>query len=44
MAFYYLINIPVIIMNPQGNNWHNPDEIDSLYTLYNILKTFLDYL
>lgn len=37
-------NIPVIMMNPKGNNWHKKDEyveIDSLYTLYEIFKTLL---
>lgn len=36
--------IPVIIMNPKGKNWHSPNEyveIDSLYTLYEIFKTML---
>lgn len=36
--------IPVIIMNPIGNYWHNPSEyaeIDSYYTLYKILKNVL---
>lgn len=37
-------NIPVIIMNPIGKNWHSPDEyveIASLYTLYEVFKTLL---
>lgn len=37
-------NIPVIMMNPMGNYWHNPKEyveIDSLYTLYEIFKNLL---
>ena len=37
-------NIPVIMMNPDGKNWHAPNEyveIDSLYTLYEIYKTLL---
>ena len=35
-------NIPTILINPIGNYWHNPNEyvdINSLYTLYQILKT-----
>ena len=37
-------NIPVIIMNPVGDYWHNPleyAEIDSYYTLYRIFKSIL---
>lgn len=37
-------NIPVIIMNPSGKNWHGINEyveIDSLYTLYKIFKNVL---
>lgn len=37
-------NIPVIMMNPIGANWHKKDEyveIESLYTLYEIFKTLL---
>lgn len=37
-------NIPVIIMNPRGDNWHSPGEyveLDSLFTLYEIFKTLL---
>ena len=37
-------NIPVIMMNPNGKNWHGDNEyveIDSLYTLYEIFKTLL---
>ena len=36
--------IPVIIMNPIGDFWHNPREyaqIDSYYTLYEIFKSVL---
>ena len=36
--------IPVIIMNPIGDYWHNPNEyaeIDSYYTLYKIFKSIL---
>ena len=36
--------IPVIIMNPIGDYWHNPNEyaeIDSYYTLYKIFKNIL---
>ena len=36
--------IPVIIMNPCGDYWHNPSEyaeIDSYYTLYKIFKSLL---
>lgn len=37
-------NIPVIMVNPKGDNWHNPNEyveIDSLYTLYLLFKNLL---
>lgn len=37
-------NIPTILMNPKGANWHGPNEyveIESLYTLYEIFKTLL---
>ena len=37
-------NIPTILMNPQGSNWHCPNEyveIESLYTLYQIFLTLL---
>ncbi|MBQ3511704.1 MAG: M20/M25/M40 family metallo-hydrolase [Bacilli bacterium] len=37
-------NIPTILMNPKGDNWHGPNEyveIESLYTLYEIFKTLL---
>jgi acetylornithine deacetylase/succinyl-diaminopimelate desuccinylase-like protein len=37
-------NIPTIIMNPDGDYWHSPNEyvnIDSLYQLYKIFKTLL---
>lgn len=37
-------NIPTILMNPKGANWHGKDEyveIESLYTLYKIFKTLL---
>ena len=37
-------NIPTILMNPIGANWHGPNEyveIESLYTLYEIFKTLL---
>lgn len=37
-------NIPVIMMNPRGKNWHGSNEyveIDSLYTLYKLFKTLL---
>lgn len=37
-------NIPVIMMNPKGKNWHGSGEyveIDSLYTLYKLFKTLL---
>ena len=36
--------IPVIILNPIGDYWHNPNEyveIDSYYTLYKIFKSIL---
>ena len=36
--------IPVIIMNPIGDYWHNPNEyadIDSYYTLYKIFKNII---
>lgn len=37
-------NIPTILMNPKGANWHCDNEyveIESLYTLYEIFKTLL---
>lgn len=37
-------NIPTIIINPNGDYWHGPNEyvdINSLYTLYEIFKTLL---
>lgn len=37
-------NIPCILINPNGNYWHSPNEyveIDSLYTLYLIFKTLI---
>ena len=37
-------NIPVIMINPIGDNWHNPNEyveIDSLYTLYLLFKELM---
>lgn len=37
-------NIPTILMNPIGEDWHGPNEhveINSLYTLYLIFKTLL---
>ena len=36
--------IPVIMMNPVGDYWHHPKEyveIDSLYTLYQLLQTII---
>jgi len=36
-------NIPTILINPIGDYWHNPKEyveIDSLYILYELFKTF----
>ena len=37
-------NIPCILINPNGNYWHSPNEyveIDSLYSLYLIFKTLI---
>ncbi len=37
-------DIPTILMNPKGANWHGKDEYvekDSLYTLYKIFETLL---
>ena len=37
-------NIPCILINPNGNYWHNPKEyveIDSLYTLYLLFETLI---
>lgn len=37
-------NIPVILINPNGDYWHGPDEyveIDSLYLFYRLFKTLL---
>lgn len=37
-------NIPTILINPKGDNWHKNDEyveIESLYTLYQIFKTLI---
>ena len=37
-------NIPTILMNPNGNYWHNKNEyveIESLYTLYLLFKTLI---
>ncbi|MBQ7140332.1 MAG: M20/M25/M40 family metallo-hydrolase [Bacilli bacterium] len=37
-------NIPTILINPIGDNWHKKNEyvkIDSLYTLYELFKTLL---
>ena len=37
-------NIPTIMMNPNGDYWHNPGEyveIDSLYNLYELFVTLL---
>lgn len=37
-------NIPTILTNPKGDDWHGPGEyveIESLYTLYELFKTLL---